>query len=91
RSWAVELAPGILVNAICPGWVRTDMSRQGMEGIAERIGVTTEAFHDIAMQSVPTGRMSEPEEIADLVAYLLSQRSITGQAIDINGGSVMNS
>jgi len=35
--------------------------------------------------------MSEPEEIADLVAYLLSQRSITGQAIDINGGSVMNS
>lgn len=91
RSWAVELAPGILVNAICPGWVRTDMSREGMEGIAARIGVSTAEFHDIAMQDVPTGRMSEPEEIADLVAYLLSQRSITGQAIDINGGSVMNS
>jgi NAD(P)-dependent dehydrogenase (short-subunit alcohol dehydrogenase family) len=91
RSWAVELAPGVLVNAICPGWVRTDMSREGMEGIAARIGVSTDEFHDIAMQDVPTGRMSEPEEIAELCVYLLAQRSITGQAIDINGGSVMNS
>jgi NAD(P)-dependent dehydrogenase (short-subunit alcohol dehydrogenase family) len=43
------------------------------------------------MQSVPLRRMSQPEEIADLVAYLLNQSSITGQAIDINCGAVMNS
>jgi NAD(P)-dependent dehydrogenase (short-subunit alcohol dehydrogenase family) len=43
------------------------------------------------MQSVPLKKMSEPQEIADLVAYLLKQTSITGQTIDINAGSVMNS
>lgn len=92
RSWAVELAPrNILVNAICPGWVETDMSREGMEGLAEHLGISVEAFHDLAMKSVPLGRMSQPQEIAELTAYLLKQRSITGQALDINGGSVMNS
>jgi len=92
RSWAVELAPrNILVNAICPGWVATDMSREGMEGLAAHLGITVEAFHDLAMKSVPLGKMSQPEEIAELTAYLLRQRSITGQALDINGGSVMNS
>ncbi|MDP9048966.1 MAG: SDR family oxidoreductase [Bacteroidota bacterium] len=92
RSWAIQFAPqNILVNAICPGWVDTDMAQQGLQGIANNIGITKNEFYDIAMQSVPLKRMSEPQEIADLVAYLLSQRSITGQAIDINCGSVMNS
>lgn len=92
RSWAVQFAPqNILVNAICPGWVDTDMAQQGLQGIADGIGITKDEFYDIAMQSVPLRRMSQPEEIADLVVYLLSQRSITGQTIDINCGSVMNS
>jgi NAD(P)-dependent dehydrogenase (short-subunit alcohol dehydrogenase family) len=92
RSWAVQFAPkNILVNAICPGWVDTDMAQQGLQGIADGIGITKDEFYDIAMQSVPLRRMSKPEEIADLVSYLLSQRSITGQTIDINCGAVMNS
>jgi NAD(P)-dependent dehydrogenase (short-subunit alcohol dehydrogenase family) len=92
RSWAVQFAPEhILVNAICPGWVDTDMAQQGLQGIADGIGITKDAFFDIAMQSVPLRRMSQPAEIAGLVAYLLSQTSITGQTIDINGGAVMNS
>lgn len=92
RSWAVQFAPqNILVNAICPGWVDTDMAQQGLQGIADGIGITKDEFYAIAMQSVPLRRMSQPEEIAELVAYLLSQRSITGQTIDINCGSVMNS
>jgi NAD(P)-dependent dehydrogenase (short-subunit alcohol dehydrogenase family) len=92
RSWAVEYAPeNILVNAICPGWVNTDMAQEGLQGIADGIGITKSAFFDIAMQSVPLKKMSEPQEIADLVAYLLKQTSITGQTIDINAGSVMNS
>ncbi|MDB5007841.1 MAG: short-chain dehydrogenase [Mucilaginibacter sp.] len=92
RSWAVQYAPqNILVNAICPGWVDTEMSQEGLQGIADGIGITKEAFYDIAMQSVPLKRMSQPYEIAGLVAYLLSQGSITGQAIDINCGAVMNS
>jgi NAD(P)-dependent dehydrogenase (short-subunit alcohol dehydrogenase family) len=92
RSWAVQFAPeNILVNAICPGWVDTDMAQQGLQGIADGIGITKQEFYDIAMQSVPLRRMSKPEEIAGLVAYLLSQASITGQAIDIYCGEVMNS
>ena len=92
RSWAVQYAPqNILVNAICPGWVDTDMAQQGLQGIADGIGISKQEFFDMAMKSVPLRRMSRPEEIADLVAYLLSQSSITGQAIDINCGSIMNS
>jgi NAD(P)-dependent dehydrogenase (short-subunit alcohol dehydrogenase family) len=92
RSWAVEFAPeNILVNAICPGWVNTDMAQSGLQGIADGIGISKSAFYDMAMQSVPLKKMSEPQEIADLVAYLLKQTSITGQTIDINAGSVMNS
>ncbi|WP_158828692.1 SDR family NAD(P)-dependent oxidoreductase [Mucilaginibacter lacusdianchii] len=92
RSWAVQYAPEeILVNAICPGWVDTEMSQEGLQGIADGIGITKDEFYNIAMQSVPLRRMSQPEEIADLVVYLLSQRSITGQALDINCGAVMNS
>jgi NAD(P)-dependent dehydrogenase (short-subunit alcohol dehydrogenase family) len=92
RSWAVAYAPNkILVNAICPGWVDTDMAQQGLQGIADNIGITKHEFYDMAMQSVPLRRMSRPEEIAGLIAYLLSQTSITGQAIDINCGAIMNS
>jgi NAD(P)-dependent dehydrogenase (short-subunit alcohol dehydrogenase family) len=92
RSWAVQYAANnILVNAICPGWVNTDMAQNGLQGIADSIGISKNEFYDIAMQSVPLKKMSEPEEIAALVYYLLNQTSITGQAIDINGGAVMNS
>lgn len=92
RSWAVQYAPDhILVNAICPGWVNTSMAQDGLQGIADGIGISKNEFYDIAMQSVPLKKMSEPTEIAGLVYYLLNQQSITGQAIDINGGAVMNS
>lgn len=92
RSWAVEYAPeNILVNAICPGWVNTDMAQSGLQGIADNIGIAKSDFFNIAMQSVPLKKMSEPDEVAQLVSYLLAQTSITGQTIDINAGSVMNS
>ncbi len=92
RSWALQYAPEqILVNAICPGWVDTAMSQEGLQGIADGIGITRQEFYNMAMKSVPLGRMSQPEEIADLVLYLTQQKSITGQSIDINCGSVMNS
>ena len=92
RSWAMEFAPkNILVNAIAPGWVDTDMSQQGLQGIADGIGISKSEFFDIAMESVPLKKLSQPQEIADLVSYLMKQTSITGQTIDINAGSVMNS
>ncbi len=92
RSWAQELASEkILVNAICPGWVNTQMAQSGMEEISKGLKISKDKFHEMAMQNVPLRKMSEPEEIADLVHYLHHQQSVTGQTLDINNGSVMNS
>lgn len=86
RSFAAELAPDVSVNAICPGWVATDMSWAGLDEMGDR----DEAYAR-AMSYVPMGRMSEPAEIAGTVAWLLSEeaRLVTGQAIDHNGGAWM--
>jgi NAD(P)-dependent dehydrogenase (short-subunit alcohol dehydrogenase family) len=92
RSFAAGMAPdGVRVNAICPGWVNTDMAWQGIDGFAEAIGGTREEAYAEAMKAVPLGRMSEPEDIAGTVRWLLSPdaRGVTGQAIDQNGGAFM--
>ena len=92
RSWSVELAEqNILVNAIAPGWVNTSMARQGLVGMAEFTGKDYDDILQEQMSMVLLGKMSEPEEIAELIAYLVSpnQRSITGQTIDINNGAIM--
>jgi NAD(P)-dependent dehydrogenase (short-subunit alcohol dehydrogenase family) len=90
RSLAAELAPdNVQVNAICPGWVDTDMARLGLDLLAQEIGGTRDDAYRLAMTQVPLGRMSEPEDIAGTVAWLLSPdaRGVTGQAVDQNGGA----
>jgi NAD(P)-dependent dehydrogenase (short-subunit alcohol dehydrogenase family) len=92
RAFAAELGPaGVQVNAICPGWVNTDMAWEGIDGFAEAIGGTREEAYAEAMRAVPLGRMSEPEDVAGTVRWLLSPdaRGVTGQAIDQNGGAFM--
>ena len=92
RSLAIKYArDGLLINAINPGWVNTEMARNTIQELAEEEGVTYESMLETQMKIVPTGRFSEPEEIATLVEFLFSnsQKSITGQAIDINGGAWM--
>ena len=89
RSLAAELAPRrIQVNAICPGWVNTDMA---WEGLSLWPGLTQDEAWDVAKQEVPLRRMSEPQEIAGTVSWLLSEdaRGVTGQAIDHNNGAFM--
>ena len=83
RALALAAAPrGISVNAVCPGWVDTDMARQRFA----ELGITAAE----AAAGVPTGRIAAPREIADAVAFLAreSSRSITGQALVIDGGGV---
>ena len=90
RSFAAELADeNVQVNAICPGWVDTEMAWEGLDGLAEAIGGTRDDAYREAMREVPLGRMGRPEEIAGTVAWLLSDdaRGVTGQAIDQNGGA----
>lgn len=86
---ATHAADGVQVNAICPGWVDTEMAWSGLDGIAEATGTTREQAYREAMQAVPLGRMSQPDDIAGTVAWLLSPdaRGVTGQAIDQNGGA----
>jgi NAD(P)-dependent dehydrogenase (short-subunit alcohol dehydrogenase family) len=89
RALAAELAPRqIQVNAICPGWVDTDMAWQGFDAME---GKTRDEAYADAMREVPLRRMSAPEEIAGTVAWLLSDdaRGVTGQAIDQNNGAFM--
>lgn len=93
RSLAVELAPAnVQVNALCPGWVDTEMARTGIQGIAEGLGVSHERALEIAMEPVPLKRMSRPEEIAGVVAWLVSDdaRGVTGQGIDVNNGAFLH-
>jgi NAD(P)-dependent dehydrogenase (short-subunit alcohol dehydrogenase family) len=87
RSLALELAPRrITVNAMCPGWVETEMAREGFR----RMG-SEEQGRERAAKMAPLGRVLDPEEIAGLAVYLASDeaRSVTGQAIVIDGGQVM--
>lgn len=92
RALALEWAEaGVLVNAICPGWVDTEMARAGMQAIADDLGQSFEQARADAIGLVPLKRMSEPGEIAETVAFLLGPggASFTGQALDPNCGSWM--
>lgn len=92
RSLAVELgSEKILVNALCPGWVETDMARAGIQLLANAIGKDYQSTFDEQMGIVPLQRITQPEEIAQFVKFMFSdlQTSITGQGLDINNGSFM--
>jgi NAD(P)-dependent dehydrogenase (short-subunit alcohol dehydrogenase family) len=83
RALALAAAPrGITVNAVCPGWVDTDMARQRFG----ELNITPEAV----AAGVPTGHIATPAEVADAVAWLLrpEARSITGHALPIDGGGL---
>lgn len=78
KSTALELSPkGVTVNAVAPGWIRTDMT-----------GDATEEEMAEAKREIPLGRIGEPEEIASVVAYLASPDAsyVTGQVLHVNGG-----
>ncbi|MEN8162098.1 MAG: SDR family oxidoreductase, partial [Myxococcota bacterium] len=92
RSLAAELAPKrVLVNAICPGWVETQMAADRMTEIGEEMGKGLAEAREELLGGVPLQRISEPDEIAGLVAFLLSPSAVsfTGQAFDPNNGAWM--
>jgi ketoreductase len=93
RALALEVADrGITVNAICPGWVETDMADRGMRDTAAVMGMTKAEFRRQALDAVPIKRILDPQEIADLVVYLASDAAsgMIGQAINLDGGQVMS-
>jgi NAD(P)-dependent dehydrogenase (short-subunit alcohol dehydrogenase family) len=93
RALALELAPRhITVNALCPGWVNTEMAANGMRQGAAASGQTFEEFRDGALGAVPIQRIIEPEEVAELVRFVASPAAaaITGQTYNICGGQTMD-
>src|SRR5262245_33411634 len=82
RASAKELGPyGITVNAVCPGLIDTELTREN---------ATPEALAGYA-RSFPVPRLGEPVEVADLICFLASEQAgyITGASVDINGGDLM--
>ena len=67
------------------------MAREGIEGMAQGMGISYDEAFEVAMSAVPFKRMSEPEDIAGMVAWLVSAdgRGVTGQGLDMNGGAGM--
>lgn len=93
RALALELAgQKITVNAICPGWVDTDMAAEGMRQRAEEHGWTFEKFRERALSRIPINRIIQPEEVARLARFLVSPgaSAITGQTYNICGGQSMD-
>lgn len=86
KTLAIELGPfGINVNAVAPGFVVTDMTR----ATAERVGADFEENQKRAAERIPVRRVGQPEDIANVVAFLVSDEAsyVSGQVIYVNGGS----
>ena len=92
RSIALEVGTtGITVNAICPGYVDTEMVSRGVEQITTKTGRTAEEALDSLRKMSPQNRLVTPEEVAAVALLLASDegRGINGQGINVDGGSVL--
>lgn len=92
RSIALEIATtGVTVNAICPGYVDTEMVSRGVERITTRTGRTAEEALDSLKKMNPQNRLVTPEEVAAVALLLASEEggAINGQGLNVDGGSVL--
>lgn len=93
RCVALEASPyAVTVNAICPGFVQTDMVEELKAQVAQTTGMSAEDMVKATLTRVPLGRVLNPEEIAGLAVYLGSAESsgMTGQSIHVDGGMVLS-
>jgi NAD(P)-dependent dehydrogenase (short-subunit alcohol dehydrogenase family) len=89
RALAAENAKtGVTVNAVCPGFVETDMLEESVSRIVEKTGRSVDETRATLVSTNPQRRFIQPEEVAAAVLWLCSQNagSVTGQAISISGG-----
>jgi NAD(P)-dependent dehydrogenase (short-subunit alcohol dehydrogenase family) len=91
RSIAIDAAPsGVTSNAVCPGWVRTEMAERSARATAAERGISDDEVWAERAAAYPEGRVLAPEEVAEVIAFLCSPRAsgINGQAITVALGGV---
>lgn len=83
---------GIRVNAVCPGFVATGMQERELAWEGSLRGMTPQQVLDEMVSLTPLGRIEQPEDVADVVAFLASDeaRFMTGQAVNVTGGARMD-
>lgn len=89
RALAAETAKsGVTVNAVCPGYVETEMLERSVENIVAKTGRSVEEARAALAANNPQNRFVQPDEVSDAVVWLCGDKagSITGQAISISGG-----
>ena len=92
RSLALETArQGVTVNAICPGYVDDERTRENARIMAEKTGKSVNDILKIFAASAPQNRLIEAGEVASLVSFIATPQmsGMTGQAINVDGGAVM--
>ena len=85
-------ADGIRVNCVCPGFVETDMWVSLTQQLGPLFKQSPEEFTRRSLRQIPLGRMERPEDVANVIGFLVSPRSeyMTGQALSVDGGLVMH-
>jgi meso-butanediol dehydrogenase / (S,S)-butanediol dehydrogenase / diacetyl reductase len=80
---------GVRANAVCPGWVRTPMGDHDMDELGRAHGIDREGAYELAHRQHPLGRPAQPEEIADVIAFVASPRAayVTGATVMVDGGT----
>lgn len=92
RCAAAEVATdGVTVNAVCPGFVDTDMTAESVKRIVRKTGISRDKALDHIRRTSAQKRLIEPEEVAHVVLALCDERArgVNGQAVVIDGGGVM--
>ena len=92
RSVAAEVAAsGVTVNAVCPGYVDSDMTGEAVDRIAGKTGLSREKALQSLLDMSPQKRLIEPEEVAHTVLWLCGDaaRSVNGEAIVMDGGALL--
>jgi meso-butanediol dehydrogenase / (S,S)-butanediol dehydrogenase / diacetyl reductase len=82
---------GVRANSVCPGWVRTPMGDHDMDEMGRAHGIDREGAYELAHRQNPLGRPAQPEEIADVIAFLASPRAgyVTGATVMVDGGTTI--
>lgn len=91
KTWAKELGPkGIRVNAVCPGWVRTEASMRSLKNMAERRNVSEDELLSGIVEGQALPGLMEPEDMAEAYLFLASDcaKNITGQSLGVDRGEV---